>query len=233
MTPAEDSAHRLAFARILRRWSEAGEEDRRPRGLLAARIDRFRVARPSELPELLGRPGPSTADLYQSGAWIRGPMVRTGSPAFVPVATALVRTHESGGLEACIRVGLFYEIGGVVQSVGWRFETADRGSDAMHPYPHAQHIDEWVKGVTIDSNYMTPAADGDSKPSAARINERRPAFPLRGASTAAGLAVVTLAALHGGPMVRRWLQEVSRIGISAAVWEDVGNTLARLCNIGR
>lgn len=226
MTPAEDRAHRFAFARLLSRWSEEGAQDLLARGLLAARIDRFRIARPSDLITILGRPGPSTADLYKSRIWIRGPMVRIGSPSFVPMATAFVRTHESGELEACIRVGLFYENGSIVQSVGWRFESPDRGPGAMHPYPHAQHIDEWVKGITIDSSDATTSSDGESRSSERRVNERRPAFPLRGASTAAGLVVVALAALHGAPMVRRWVQDLPRPGIPGRVWEDIGNILA-------
>lgn len=226
MTPAEDRTHRFAFAQILSRWSEEGEQDVLARGLLAARIDRFRIARPGELTKILSQPGPSTTDLYQSRIWIRGPMVRIGSPPFVPMATALVGTHDSGELQACIRIGLFYENDSMVQSVGWRFESPDRGSGAMHPYPHAQHIDEWVKGITIYSSDTTTGSGGESRPSERRVNERRPAFPLRGASTAAGLVVVTLAALHGAPMVRRWVQQLPRPGIPSRVWEDIGNILA-------
>jgi hypothetical protein len=226
VTPAEDRTHRMAFARLLGTWSKKGVEDDGPAGLLTARIDRFGIASPSDLIRVLGKPGPSTSDLYWSRYWIRGPMIRVGSPPFVPMATAYVRTHEvSGELEASIRVGLFYESGNSVHSSGWRFESPDKGENVVHPYPHAQPIDEWVKGDSIDSGHISTAGSYQATNADRGINERRPAFPLRGASTVCGLVVAALATLHGAPMVKRWLQELPHSDIPSMAWQDIGETL--------
>jgi hypothetical protein len=225
VTPAEQRNHRVAFARVLSKWSEKGEIDDAARGALVSRLARLQIVPSSQIDILLGRPTPGPVDLFDSRMWILGPLVDDGTPPFVPVATARVAFDEKWDiLSACIRVGLF--VGDSLHSLGWRFETPDKGKDPVHPYPHAQPISEWIKEFPISEGQ--PEADlvqASSTPIRA-INEQRPAFPLRGANTIAGLAAVTLAAIHGAPLVRRWLLEVSRPGVSQQVWSDVNASVA-------
>jgi hypothetical protein len=223
VTNADERSHRLAFARILAKWSAEGERDTMRRGVLAARLDRFQIAPSSDVTELLGRADPDRVDLYASRLWLRGPVVRIGTPPFVPVATAMLKVGQSGALEACIRVGLFFEAWGQVDFRGWRFESPDKDDDAAHPYPHAQHITEWSKDVAISLADTEPVT---GTPAGIHVNERRPAFPLRGAETIAGLAAVTLASLYGAPVARQWLSDISRLGTTRATWEDVGASVS-------
>ena len=225
MTPAEQRNHRVAFARVLSKWSEKGEIDDAARGALVSRLARLQVVPSNQIDILLGRPNPGPVDLYSSRMWILGPLVRHGTPSFVPVATARVEFDEkSDVLSACIRVGLFLDDS--LHSLGWRFETPDKGKDPMHPYPHAQAISEWIKEFPISEGLAEADQVQVSSTPIPAINERRPAFPLRGANTIAGLAAVTLAAIHGAPLVRRWLLEISRPGVSQEIWSDVNASVA-------
>jgi hypothetical protein len=223
VTPAEQRNHRVAFARVLSKWSEKGENDESARGLLVSRLARLQIVPSNQIDTLLGRSNPGPVDLFDSRMWILGPAVDVGTPAFVPVATARVAFDSKWEiLSACIRVGLF--VGDSLDPLGWRFETPDKGADPVHPYAHAQPISEWIKEFPIgegqaEADYVTPTP---IRP----INERRPAFPLRSANTIAGLAAVTLAAIHGAPLVRGWLLEVSHPGVPQGVWSDVNASVA-------
>jgi hypothetical protein len=226
VTPAEQRNHRIAFARVLSKWSEKGEIDDAARGPLVSRLARLQIVPSGQIDILLGRPDLGPIDLYDSRMWILGPAVNVGTPPFVPVATASIKFDDRWGiLVACIRVGLF--VGDSLDSLGWRFETPDMGDDPVHPYPHAQPISEWIREFPLGEG--RPEADSikASSTPVRTINERRPAFPLRNANTIAGLAAVTLAALHGAPLVRGWLLEVSRPGVPQEVWTDVNACVAR------
>ena len=196
----------LVFAEILAMWAAQGETDPISRGRLAAEVDRW-TCLPSDVREILGQPQVGPGDLLARKLYITGPRVTAGTPTFIPRATARIGTDEDGFLEVGLRVALLFAADGKVNMAGWRFDLADRkGEHPPHPYPHAQHIEDWAKDVPIQA-VAAPEARGRGEEIPDRlINQQRPAFPLRGGNTASGLAVVMLATLYGAPTVRSWMR---------------------------
>ena len=216
---------RMTFARILATWAAQADRDRAPRGRLATRLDKFRRCPPANITSMLGGQGSGVWDLGDSLLWIHGPYIRTGTPPLTPIATVRVSLTSFGVLEACIRVALFFENEDAMDWVGWRFETAD-AKEGPHPYPHAQHIGEWRKGFEIDGVSSELFGGDEGSLDRKGMNERRPAFPLRGGRTISGLAIVMVAALHGAPDTRRWFQLLSRdSGVADEVRNDIGAIL--------
>ena len=226
MSGSDDYYDREIFAQILATWVREGEKDSVSQGRIGAKLARFSICRPDDVIRLLARPRVPTLNLYNSRRWICGPHVSTGTPVFLPFATAMVDTEPSGELKACIRVAFIFESADRVDWVAWRFESADRqGDEPSHPYAHAQHIVEWAKDVSIDFEESGVSQLNKSADGGRFVNERRPAFPLRGGQTISGLAVAMLAALYGAPQVRRWLQLLSRGAVPSAVRQDIASIL--------
>jgi hypothetical protein len=216
---------RMTFARILATWASQTSQDQVPRGRLAIRLDRFQFCHPSFLTSYLGGAGPSVWDLVEIPLWFRGPDITTGTPTLAPIVTVRVSLNAAGGLEACIRIALFFESDGNVDWVGWRFETADPPG-GPHVYPHAQHIAEWRKSIAIDDDGDLGSIIDGRRSVGRHMNQRRPAFPLRGGGTISGLAVVTIATLYGAPVTQNWLQLLSReAGVAEEVRKDIATIL--------
>jgi hypothetical protein len=178
---------------------------------LAPFLDQFQRCAPHDIERILGGHGyGSSWDLSQERKWIHGQTIDRGTPILTPVATVQIRIDNDGQLSGCLRVALFYELDGVVGWHGWRFETADYvGDRPPHPYPHAQHMEEWTKGSRIAAG-NEPDSEALTVEQRLPFNEQRPAFPLRGGRSITGLAVVMLATLYGAPDVKDWLLLLSR-----------------------
>lgn len=194
--------------RIVVSWlKHSGTSRPDARGAVAPVIRRFRAANTAIVPSLLKAGG----HLHGKDFWIVGAPIKGQEFKLYPVATISTR-FEGDNLCATVRVALFFDAGGhTAHVVGWRFETAEtlEGTgrpDPPHPYNHAQSIAGWW--LDLRCLHHPHRESGSRQPdcmSPQRLDQRRPAFPLRGETTP-GLMVAMLACLYGAEETKKMLR---------------------------
>jgi hypothetical protein len=194
-------AELLALSRILAAWQRKRDEGTKsPASLLVSVLDRFPPEQSNRLQGVLKQAEDEEVSLY---VW--GPPVTEKTPVLHPIAK--VRASVEGNrLKLDLRLFLFFVEEGKTSASGWRFDTAEPTKDdkpALHPYPHAQAIVSFDGAGSARLDELTPGLDR-----IVTLNESRPAFPLRGA-TSVGLTAAMVAALHGAPEARAIVRDAN------------------------
>lgn len=140
-----------------------------------------------------------------------------GAPDLLwPLLTLSLRVCNDE-LEIMVRVGVYFmDEYGSVNAYGWRFDSADSGTEGsanlFHHYAHVQQISGWEIGrqVFVPPNWPE-AANGSEKDNVQlpmRMLETRPAFPLA-CTSPAGLLAAVVVSLYGGRRAAQVLQSVA------------------------
>lgn len=133
-----------------------------------------------------------------------------------PLVTLSLRVINDE-LEIMVRVGVYFvDEHGSVNAYGWRFDSADSGSEGVgnlfHHYAHVQQISGWEMGRQVFVPPKWPeAASGKEQESVQRplrMLETRPAFPLA-CTSPAGLLAAVVVSLYGGRRAASVLQSVA------------------------
>lgn len=198
---------RRALAGVLTAWLAAASEDPQPSRGMHQLLAQFLEAEPDAVADDI-RTYPleegASVDLPRSSGVMRGPPLDKEFPMH-PVARMRLAVRDDGALAVCLRVALFYEHpeADVHGCVGWRFETAE-DDNQPHPFLHAQSITTWNGSASLFSPYPEAQGSAYNYPDIARVNERRPAFPLPGRSPPA-LAAAMLASFYGAHRAAEWV----------------------------
>lgn len=194
-------------ARLLVAWLKTRDAVKRePTGELASVIGKIQVREARRLREDLVK----AAEGPVESGYLLGPAVATRSPVLFPVLNVMAKVVDSR-VELCLRLLVLFRDEDRNRLAGWRFETAESPKNAdevsPHPYPHAQMI------TSLDGAASVQAADETIEADVVKINETRPAFPLRGESSV-GLTASMIASLHGAPDTARIVGDVERAALN-------------------
>lgn len=211
-----------AVARLLVAWLKTREASKRsPTGELASVLDRFQVREPRRLREDLIR----ATDAPVESGYLLCPAIATRSPILFPVLNVKAMVVDAR-VELCLRLLVLFRDEDKNRLAGWRFETPevpnDADDDPPHPYPHAQMI------TNLDGAASKDPTDSTIDAHFVKINETRPAFPLRGNSSV-GVTAAMIAALHGAPDTARIVGDVERSAMNP-FREELSTVLCRPLN---